>query len=596
MIKFDRDEVAYFIDEWVKENLSESFIFRPFQKEAILSLIENILTGKKVQVIEAPTGSGKSYIAIIAAGVLYQHFRKTSYILVSDVTLFRQYEKDLNKFNLRWGCICGKDNYLCSQNGECFSNSKCQINNISVQKLSDPITAKEEGYFCATSCKYIKEHKRAMAAPITVMTYQLWFISMCLMKDTDGVAFPKKDIVICDEAHKLADIVQSQFSPRISMGEMEYLSVIDNFMETHGDEFDNPSVNPGFQKFNQTYEIMKLVYNKNYSDINEKRRDLKMLFDRFYDLFNKLSGLYEELTDIVKEAPHPQPYYKVLKAFRAMINDYCRMELYKRVIEQKGISNFIPSLTNDEVIEFNCACEAELIKETFHKEASQEILMSATIGDADIYMGLIGATDFSKYAMEVPSIFDFSKSPIYFSSKYKMSYTEKANSLPHILEVIKEILNKHKSERGIIHSGTYEISKAIYDSLPPDLKTRIIFYNNAKGRSEAIALYKKFTNKILMGPSILEGLDFEGDLCRFIIIAKLPYASLSNNLVQAKMELYPNWYQYDCVNKITQGIGRGVRSETDYCSTYIVDGCFSDLVRRSGNLFSKNISSRFRRL
>ena len=127
-----------------------------------------------------------------------------------------------------------------------------------------------------------------MAAPITVMTYQLWFISMCLMKDTDGVAFPKKDIVICDEAHKLADIVQSQFSPRISMGEMEYLSVIDNFMETHGDEFDNPSVNPGFQKFNQTYEIMKLVYNKNYSDVNEKRRDLKMLFDRFYTLFTKL--------------------------------------------------------------------------------------------------------------------------------------------------------------------------------------------------------------------------------------------------------------------------------------------------------------------
>ena len=101
MTKFDRDEVAYFIDEWAKENLSESFTFRPFQKEAILSLIENILTGKKVQVIEAPTGSGKSYIAIIAAGVLYQHFRKTSYILVSDVTLFRQYEKDLNKFNLR---------------------------------------------------------------------------------------------------------------------------------------------------------------------------------------------------------------------------------------------------------------------------------------------------------------------------------------------------------------------------------------------------------------------------------------------------------------------------------------------------------------
>jgi Rad3-related DNA helicase len=177
-----------------------------------------------------------------------------------------------------------------------------------------------------------------------------------------------------------------------------------------------------------------------------------------------------------------------------------------------------------------------------------------------------------------------------------MSYNEKVKSLPFILDEIKELLEKHKNERGIIHSGTYEISKAIYESLPSNVKSRIIFYNNAKGRAEAISLYKKFSNKILMGPSILEGLDFEGDLCRFIIIAKLPYASLGNNLVQAKMELYPNWYSYDCVNKITQGIGRGVRSENDYCSTYILDGCFADLVRRSGNLFSKTISSRFRRI
>lgn len=594
MEKFDRQKTAFYIEEWVKDNLGDNFIFRPFQKETILQQIENIVNGTKVQVMEAPTGSGKSYIAIITAGVLYQYFKKTTYILVSDTALFKQYEKDLNKFNLRWGCICGKDNYLCSQNGECFSNGKCQMNNISVQKLSDPVTAKSEGYFCATNCKYIKEYKKAMAAPITVMTYQLWFISMCL--GADIIPFPKKDVVVCDEAHKLADIVQTQFSPRFCMDDMDYLKIIDNFIEVHGDELKDTSSIPRYDKINQTYEVMKLVYNKTYSDVNEKRKDLKMLFDRMHSLFSQLSVVYSDLQEVVKTSHQPQIYYKVLKAFRSMMNDYCRMDLYKKIINTKGFSNFIPSLVSEDTIEFNCACEAELIKETFHKAANQEILMSATIGDADIYMDLIGANGYSKYAMEVPSIFDFSKSPIYFGAGHKMSYNEKVKSLPFILDEIKELLEKHKNERGIIHSGTYEISKAIYESLPSNVKSRIIFYNNAKGRAEAISLYKKFSNKILMGPSILEGLDFEGDLCRFIIIAKLPYASLGNNLVQAKMELYPNWYSYDCVNKITQGIGRGVRSENDYCSTYILDGCFADLVRRSGNLFSKTISSRFRRI
>lgn len=594
MVNFDRDLVSRQIEDWAKENLSETFVFRPYQKEAILSLIEKVITGKKIQVMEAPTGSGKSYIAIITAGVLYQHFHKTSYILVSDTALFKQYEKDLNKFELKWGCLCGKDNYLCSQNGECFSNGKCQINGISIQRLSDIASAKQDGYYCAANCKYIKEHKKAMNTPITVMTYQLWFINMCLMKNTDIQKFPKKDVIICDEAHKLQDIVQTVFSPRICMGEMDYLRVIDNFIETN-DEVESKDC-PMFDKVNQTFEIMKIIYEKQYNDQNEKRKDLKMLFDRIVNLFSKLSLVYVDLKEVVKNSNKPQKYYKVLKAFHTMMNDYCCMELYQQIISKKGFSNFIPSFTNDEAFVFNCACEDELIKETFHKEADQEILMSATIGDADIYMDLIGAKDLDKYAVEVPSVFNFEKSPIYFGSKYRMSYTEKAASLPFVIKEIKKVLETHKNERGIIHSGTYEISKAIYDSLPSDLKSRIVFYNNSKGRSEAISIFKKFSNKILMGPSILEGLDFEGDLCRFIIIAKLPYASLGNNLVKAKMDLYPTWYSYDCVNKITQGIGRGVRSETDYCTTYILDGCFSDLVRRSGNLFSKSISSRFKQI
>lgn len=592
MSEVSKEKIIEYIETWTAENLGSSFVFRPFQKETVYNLIANVLGTTKVQVLEAPTGSGKSYIAMITAGVLKEYFDKTSYILVSDTSLFKQYENDVKKHSLKWGCICGKDNYICSRNGEPFSASVCQSKDVSMATLIDYQTASEKGYSCATKCKYIQAYKKARESDIVVMTYQLWLISSCLMKyQGQPPLYPAKDIIICDEAHKIPEIVQGSFSPKVNMDDYSFLHKIDNFMED--EEVQDV---PTWTNINQTVQVMKLIYNKEYSDIYDKRKDLLLLLERLYSQFERIQNFGNTVRTEAKNSKEVGRYYKVLKALTSVGEVYSCMKLYLTIIRSKGFVNFIPSMPNEDTIVFNCANESELIKETIHKEANQEILMSATIGDADIFMELIGASEFSKSAMEVSSIFDFSKSPIYMGSNYKMSYNEKATSLPHIVKQIEQLCEKHRNGRGIIHSGTYEISKAIYNSLPPNDKARIIFYNNAKGREEAIRLFKQFPNKILMGPSILEGLDFEGDLCRFIIIAKLPYASLGDNLVKAKMEMFPRWYSYDCVNKITQGIGRGVRSETDFCSTYILDGCFANLVAREGNLFSKNISSRFRRL
>ena len=71
---------------------------------------------------------------------------------------------------------------------------------------------------------------------------------------------------------------------------------------------------------------------------------------------------------------------------------------------------------------------------------------------------------------------------------------------------------------------------------------------------------------------------------------KLPYANLSNKLVEAKKNYIKNWYTYDVMTKLEQGIGRGVRFNGDWCITYILDGCISDLLRYSK--FNKNIEKR----
>ena len=53
-------------EEWTKRNIGSDFKFRKYQLEAICEIVKNAISNTKIQVVEAPTGSGKSFIGIIA--------------------------------------------------------------------------------------------------------------------------------------------------------------------------------------------------------------------------------------------------------------------------------------------------------------------------------------------------------------------------------------------------------------------------------------------------------------------------------------------------------------------------------------------------
>ena len=60
------EEITNNVEEFVKEYFGESFQFRPQQKETIISIIDTVLNkDTQTQIIQAPTGSGKSLINII---------------------------------------------------------------------------------------------------------------------------------------------------------------------------------------------------------------------------------------------------------------------------------------------------------------------------------------------------------------------------------------------------------------------------------------------------------------------------------------------------------------------------------------------------
>ena len=86
-----KENIEGLVVKWAIKTFGPSFKFRPKQKETIVSIIYDWLNNTDNIILDAPTGSGKSIVAIIVGGVLSEYFGKTGYILISDLSLLEQY-------------------------------------------------------------------------------------------------------------------------------------------------------------------------------------------------------------------------------------------------------------------------------------------------------------------------------------------------------------------------------------------------------------------------------------------------------------------------------------------------------------------------
>ena len=93
--------------------------------------------------------------------------------------------------------------------------------------------------------------------------------------------------------------------------------------------------------------------------------------------------------------------------------------------------------------------------------------------------------------------------------------------------------------------------------------------------------------KLLISPSITEGLDLKGDLGRFAIFAKIPYPYLGDEWIKKRASIDQQWYLRQTVTNIIQGSGRIVRDKEDFGVTYILDTCWEHLYDSAKHLFPK---------
>ena len=606
-----RNEIKNQIIKWVSKNLGDSFSFRQHQLETITDIISNIVDNEHhTHIIEAPTGSGKSLLCLISAGVLADCYNLRSFILCSDLYLFDQYETFIKKNNLDFGALKGQTgNYYCDKNGEDMRNADCRIAKLSWNQMYRFDEVEKIGFGCARTCPYILARRKAQASKVTLMTYQLYFYMINVVKDkVEHPPFSNRDVIFCDECHNIPSLIQSQCSPVIKASDLEKLTALYNynvrlqdglFAEEDGCQklpYDSEDVLK--EEFMKIWDVLCKDDDKNNWDAVSSYISMIMDFeDTVVHLENALSIKKRSGLKLKKE---DMEMYKISSWYR---NYTCLFSDFYTAIAECGDEYLVKThnQSKDEnsemTVSFNCAKEDYMCWRYLLATSDHCVLLSATVGMKEAYDDNIGmkfGDEGHSYMQRIPSTFDFSNSPVIINPTYKMSWNCKELDFPHIKDIIYNIIRSYKGFRGMIQTGSYANSKEIYNDAPADIKRRLQLYNNASEKNWTIELHKAAEDSVILGPTLVEGVDLPDDLCRFIVIAKVPFPNLKDKLVKAKMKLFPKWYDSETANSIIQGIGRGNRNPTDWCITYIIDGCFSNLYRKTFSQFSPELRSRMK--
>jgi len=476
---------------------------------------------KKFIVIQAPTGSGKSPLAVAQGRALGR-----SYLLTMNKFLQDQYTRDFGHF---MADLKGRTNYFCSKRPQAAKGKKdvepeCCPADASARKRRGCNAPEYKD-----KCEYFQAIHNAVESKFTLMNFSA---GLCFMNYTDK--FGPRPVLIIDEAHALEDQLTSFIEFSVTAESLLEAGLLRNFDQIPN--FDAP----------QDYVPWLRVIMKESEDFLNGVKPYPRDLDELKNLVGKISTLISVIED--------DPTNFVL---------------------QKDFT----SIGKLQSIKINPIIVSEFAHDYLFKFGQKVILMSATIVDFKAFAKTLGIKESEAAFIDVPSTFPKENRPIHILTTKKLSQANLNSSLPSIIKDIQDILDKHENDKGIIHVSSYALAQSIYDGLSRAHRTRVNFPKNS-GEQADVATLQRIEKRptVILSPSMTEGVDLKDDMSRFQIIVKMPFASLGDALIKARMQRDSRSYGLKTAIRLIQAYGRSIRSETDYAETYVIDGKILDLL------------------
>lgn len=527
------------------------------QQDKILRNIKQAFNeGYRFVVLSAPTGSGKSHVAKTLGNAAKQPSKEFVRLIQTHLA-FRQgyqgayqYEEECMAQPPFGAMVLTITKSLQDQYSQLFkdiefmkgkANFVCNVDDEYTCDMAPCVLVKgiKEDCLQKNICPYFNMRAKALSSKISTLNYKMFFSLPDHVK--------QREYLVCDEAAELEDELVKHFTCDLNFQILKKLGV----------------------------EITPLPLN----DYSKYYRWAEQTTTTVYERIEKLTAdsAHKDLSKIEKNKY--KKWLRVLQSYhgnlKTLVETFHDSDYQVEKLEHGA--KFVP-LKVDKLSNYLFKCGRKIV------------LMSATIIDAENYCKTLGISEY-KY-IEVDSPFEAKKAPIYCSTKYKLNYANIDKVLGSVIDQIEVLCDQHKDQKGIIHTHSNKITKAVQDHFA--LNSRFL-YREAGVSNEQILNIHNCSNDptILVSPSMSHGVDLKGDLAEFQIITKAPYLPLGDIRVKKLFELDKRWYQNKMLATIIQSCGRGVRSVDDECVTYILDAAVTQAIKRNSSKIPKYFLERF---
>lgn len=533
---------------------------RPQQKE-VLTKVQADWDKYKYIAINAPTGVGKTHIALSIADNIVQ-----SYILTGTKNLQAQYEDTSSKVV----DIKGRNNY------------QCQINPIFAVDEAPCLANKPLKGDCIRkgTCDYYRQVGKAREAQITITNYSYFFAATsrgCASdQDQDDPKWKCRPAIIMDEAHDLEKHLISNAEIRLNFNDL---------WKTFGVGSSEFRVSPDMDVNREHLQTIVEEITKTMEEISEK------IEATFKEGAWVQRGKPAEIPKSVNEK------IKKMTSKNQILADYKGKLVFYLERSDFDLSPWVETVNEDEnSILLSPLTAKDLFDKCLNHLGEKFVFLSATLPPADELCRELGLKRDEMLYIEVDTPFDPAKSPIHVLEVAKMGYKDLEKSLPQIIDVVEAILDMHPNEKGIVHTGNYRIAKAILDGVSKKTKARLIARDTSEVKVHNTALLKMHYDTdeptVLVSPSMTTGIDLKDDLARFQIIVKLPFPSLADPRIKKKSELHGDWYLMQMWIEVLQAAGRATRDENDHSATYVLDSSFTYFLEKAKRKIPKWFTDR----
>jgi Rad3-related DNA helicase len=526
----------------------EAFVrpsFREGQQEAICFILDAFRGGKRFVILEGPTGSGKSAIALTVA----KFFANSFYLTVQKVLqsqIITDFGSSLDLVELK-----GRNAYECvffRQFGERLVAKKA-LSAKRLEKLIRLPPSADVGY-CREKlhkslapqcfqrplpensnysfCPYFEQLGRCVAAKMALLNF-----SSFLYQTSLAHRFAKRELMVVDEAHQL----EAQLLGFIS------ISISSDCMP--GVKFELPE----YETAEQYWEYFVAC-----------------------DLLGAIRRCLLELqaSDDVRKKDALASLYRRVGAFFASMEAEQEWVVDWKVTEQRQTVLLRPVFVHNQA--------SPLV----FRFADKILLMSATILDVQVLCAALGIprAQVASYRMCNRFPVDNRRIFLYPVADIKGGKAKMGEWMPKLVSRVDELVAKYPRDRGIIHTHNFAIAEGLMAGCKQ--RSRFLFQRNFPNKEVMLARHAATIGSVLVAPAMHEGLDLVEDLSRFQIICKVPWPNLyEDKQLERRVQLDHSYLIWLVALKLVQSTGRSVRSEVDWAHTYIIDGVIDRFIAQA---------------